>query len=178
MSVDRFCLGLRRSFGVGVRRVCWAAGLALSVAAVPAVARADENWEAAKAAFLTCLAQFPDVKAIHAKFKADGWRYEGNQSGLRIFTRNGFRAVAATQGTSQTASRCVVSSSRLTPDAVQGFAKTVLGQLEQARSLDLSDRGVQIAWEGRLRGKTLRLGVLPNAEFGVMRGAVVVLGEF
>jgi hypothetical protein len=32
--------------------------------------------------------------------------------------------------------------------------------------------------EGRLRGVTLKLGVVPNANFGLMRGAVVVLGEF
>lgn len=157
------------------------AGLALLIALIGAQtgpARADENWEAAKTAFEACVAHFPDVKTIHAKFKADGWRYEGTEAGLRIFTRNGYRAVAATQGNSQIATRCAVSASKLKPEPAIAFAEGVARQLNGVKPLDLSDLGIDKAWEGELRGKSLRLGVVPLAEFGVMRGATVVLGEF
>lgn len=153
--------------------------LAVVVALVaPAgIAHADENWTAAKAAFEVCVARFPDVGSIHEALAADGWRYEGNEQGMRIHTRNGFRAVAATQGSRQTASRCLVSSSRLTEAAATAFAAEIANRLDGAARIDLSARGVPAAWEGKLRGKTLRLGVVPDGNFGVMRGAVVVLGE-
>lgn len=161
-----------------LRAVAGMAAVVALVAVQAGSARADENWEAAKSAFGACMAHFPDVKAIQAQLKADGWRYEGNEQGLRIFSRNGFRAIAATQGNSQIATRCVVAASRLKPEPAIAFARTVAGELSGVKPIDLSDRGVPAAWEGSLRGKVLRLGVVPQAEFGLMRGATVVLGEF
>jgi hypothetical protein len=149
----------------------------IALVAPAGIAHADENWTAAKAAFEVCLARFPDVGVIHDMLAADGWRYEGNEQGMRIHTRNGFRAVAATQGSRQTASRCLVSSSRLTEAAATAFAAEIAKRLDGAKPIDLSARGVPAAWEGQLRGKTLRLGVVPNGNFGLMRGAVIVLGE-
>ncbi len=168
--------GLRKRVLAGIAACRLAVVIAL-VAPV-GIAHADENWTAAKAAFEICIARFPDVRAIHDALSADGWRYEGNEQGLRIFTRNGFRAVAATQGSRQTASRCVVSSTRLTEAAATAFAAEVATRLDGVKRIDLSSRGVPTAWEGGLRGTTLRLGVVPDANFGVMRGAVVALGEF
>lgn len=149
----------------------------IALVAPAGLAHADENWTAAKAAFEVCVARFPDVGAIHDRLVDDGWRYEGNEQGMRIHTRNGFRAVAATQGSRQTASRCLVSSSRLTEAAATAFAAEIATRLDGAKPIDLSARGVPAAWEGQLRGKTLRLGVVPNGDFGLMRGAVIVLGE-
>ena len=150
------------------------AGLALQAGPV----RADENWDAAKSAFAACVALFPDVKAIHERLKADGWRYEGNESGLKIFSRNGYRAIAATQGSSQIATRCVVAASRLKPEPAIDHARVVAKELSAAKLIDLTARGVPVAWEGRLRGVKLRPGGVPQAEFGLMRGATLVLGEF
>lgn len=176
ITQQRGLSGLWRRLLAGCRagRLAVVIGLAAPVG----IAHADENWTAAQAAFEVCLARFPDVGAIHETLAQDGWRYEGNEQGLRIHTRNGFRAVAATQGNRQTASRCAVSSSRLTEAAATGFATEIATRLEGAKRIDLSSRGVPVAWEGRLRGKTLRLGVVPNGNFRVMRGAVVVLGVF
>ena len=167
---------------VAMRRVLRpVAGIAAVIAllAVQAgAARADENWEAAKSAFAACMAHFPDVKAIQTQLKADGWRYEGSEQGLRIFSRNGYRAIAATQGSSQIATRCVVAASRLKPEPAIDHARVVANELSGAKPIDLSDRGVPVAWEGTMRGVKLRLGVLPQAEFGLMRGATLVLGVF
>jgi len=160
-----------------VRGGCFGVSVALAMALAPADARADENWEAAKSAFLVCLEQFPDAKAIHSTLKAEGWRYEGNESGLRIFSRNGYRAIATTQGNSQIAARCVVSSSRLTPEAALAFAEGISKRMEGGKPIDLADRGMIAGWEGSVRGRVLRMAVDPKAEFGVMRGAMVILGE-
>lgn len=170
MSFARVRRGVLRSLG-GVLLV------ALGAATMPGAARADKNWDDAQDAFAICVDNFPRTQDIHAALAAAGWRYDGNVEGLKIFTRNGFRAIAATQGNSQMASRCVVSSSRLSPEAAGAFARQIAAKLDKARQIDLSDRGASVAWEGVLRGKTLRLGVVPDGEFGVMRGAIVVLGE-
>lgn len=176
MTLRRIVSGLWKRVVAGIV-ACRLAVLIVLV--TPAgIAHADENWTAAKAAFEVCLARFPDVGAIHETLAADGWRYEGNQDELRIHTINGYRAVAATQGSRQTASRCAVSSSRLTAAAATAFATEIATRLEGVKQIDLTARGVPAAWEGQLRGKTLRLGVVPNANFGLMRGAVVMLGEF
>jgi hypothetical protein len=176
MRLRRGLSGLRKRLlaGIGATRLA----VVIALAAPAGLAHADENWTAARAAFEVCFANFPDVGTIHDTLAADGWRYEGNENGLRVHTRNGFRAVAATQGSRQTASRCAVSSSRLTEAAATAFATEIAARLEGVKQIDLSSRGVPAAWEGQLRGKTLRLGVVPNANFGLMRGAVVMLGEF
>lgn len=150
--------------------------LSLLAAAIPA--HADENWEDAKAAFEICYENFPNTRAIHDGLKAVGWRYEGNEGGFKIFTRNGFRAVAATQASAQEASLCFVSSSRLPGDTAVAYAKKVIGRLDGAKPADPATHSALIAYEGTLRGIDLRVGAVENLNFGEMRGAAVILGDF
>lgn len=151
---------------------------ALGCVMAPRVAKADENWVSAQKAFEICLRLFPDVNAIQKALKDDGWRYEGSKNSLKIHSKNGYRAVAATQDSRQNAGRCFVSSSGLSPDEAMTFATDIADQLENSQTVDLTQRGVVLAWEGTLRGQKLRLGVLAKLELGVMRGAGIVLGEF
>lgn len=151
-------------------------GLVASFAAHPA--KADENFQAAQVAFDTCVRLFPDVKAIRKEMKAAGWRLEGDHGTMRIYTINSFRAVAATQSADYEPARCVVSSSKLSAEAAVKYATKVAGSLKNAEPIDLSARGIAAAWEVTIRGKRVKMGVIPKAEFGVMRGAVIALGEF
>lgn len=141
-------------------------------------ARADENWEDAKAAFEICYENFPNTRAIHDGLKAAGWRYEGNEGGFKVFTRNGFRAIAATQASAQEASLCFVSSSRLPGQTAVAFAKEVIGRLDGATPADPATHSALIAYDGTLRGIDLRVGAVENLNFGEMRGAAVILGDF
>lgn len=120
--------------------------------------------------------EFSRTQDIHAALAAAGWRYDGNAEGLKIYTRIGFRAIAAPQGSSQMVSRCVVSSSRLSLDGAGGGCPADRGQAGRGAPDRPVGQGAGVAWEGVLRGKTLRLGVVPDGEFGGMRGAIVVLG--
>ncbi len=151
-------------------------GLTASVAGQPA--KADENWTAAQAAFNTCLGLFPDVRAIRKEMKAAGWRFEGDHGQLRIYSLNSFRALAATQSADYEAARCFVSSSKLSAEDAVKYATKIAKSFKNAKPIDLSARGVPAAWEVTIRGQKVKLGVIAKAEFGVMRGAGVALGEF
>ena len=149
-----------------------------SLLSAPGSARADENWDAAQSAFGVCLQLAPDVGSIRKEFKKQGWRLEGDANNLRVYTKNGYRAVAATQSSSGIDSRCAVSSSKLPPETAIKFASAMSKKLKGAKPIDLTAKGMSAAWEGTLRGKSMRIGVFPNGNFGVMRGAIIMLGEF
>lgn len=158
-----------------LRAIALMLGLALGFGSTGA-ARADENWDAAQAAFETCLTLFPQTRAIGKALAEQGWRYEGNDSGLRIYSRNGYRAVAAIEGSSQLATRCAVSSSRLAEPAAAAFATATAARLGQNQP-NPEKSGALVTYDLQIRGTNLRIMALPTAQFGIMRGAIVAMGE-
>jgi hypothetical protein len=152
--------------------------LSFALFAAAPMAKADENWDAAKRAFEICFENFPDTRTIHDTLKAEGWRYEGNLQGFKLFSRNGYRAVAATQASTQQPPLCMVSSSRLTGDAALAYAETFVKKLEDAKPADPATHSAMMAYDGRLRGIDLRLGAVEKVDFGEMRGAAILIGNF
>ena len=135
--------------------------------------QADPNWDAAKTGFEICLNTFPEGSRANAAFKAAGWRYEGVEAGMHIFTRNGFRSVAATNAGKSSTPRCFVSASKMPVSFANEILKIGLKSLKNAKQTANSSSGVVARWEGTANGTKTVLGVLDQIDFGVMRGAAV-----
>ncbi|MGO4915452.1 hypothetical protein [Pseudogemmobacter sp. W21_MBD1_M6] len=136
-------------------------------------AQADENWDAAKEALAICAKTFPNGTKSKDALKAAGWKYRGVESGMHIYTRNGFRAVAATNAGKSSGPRCFASASKMPVSLATEIAKTTLKDMKNAKELDKKASGGVARWEGQINGVDTILGVLDTVEFGVMRGAGV-----
>jgi hypothetical protein len=143
------------------------------VAFAPNAQAQDANWEAAGEALEVCARIYPDTAAAWPLLGEMGWRNEGTDEGMRIFSRNGYRAVVAINAGTSRAPMCMVSASRMTPEYALSLATAIAPSMKDATRTDEGRSNLVARWQGTMKGQPTVLGVVKHVEFEVMRGAAV-----
>jgi hypothetical protein len=138
-------------------------------------AAADENTTAARDFMILCAKRLPETRQTVQVLKDQGWRYESTDGTYHFYSENGRRVIAATSVTSSPDQGCLASVSKLKKAGAVALAKVVAQELGLAEANKGLPADVYGAWSGRLNGTQVVLVALPPADFGVMRGAALVL---
>ena len=133
----------------------------------------DANWEAAQEALDVCARIYPDTAAAWPILGEMGWRNEGTEEGMRIFSKNGYRAVVAINAGKSRAPLCMISASRMTPEYALSLATAIAPAMRDAKRTEEGREKLVARWQGTMHGQPTVLGVVKHVEFGVMRGAAV-----
>ena len=139
----------------------------------PASHAQDANWLAARDALAVCARVYPDTSSAWPILSEMGWRNEGTEGGMRIFSINGYRAAVGINAGISRAPMCLVSASRMTPDYALSLAQEVLPRLKDAKRDDSAPRNLVARWSGTMQGQLTVLAVIKHIDLDLMRGAAV-----
>lgn len=121
-----------------------------------------------------CFNLMPDSRATKDELKAQGFRYEGADDRYHYYSLNGRRIIIGTTVTHERRQGCLVSVSKMTPQEASSIAAPMV-EKARGRPLQPQNRNVSGAWVGTLNGRGVAIASLKELDFGLMRGAAVII---
>lgn len=146
--------------------------LPLGASAADLTARALEG-------FSTCVSRFPESRETVGVLKSQGWRYEGLAGKFHLYSDEGRRVIAAATVTSARQKGCAVAVSKMTAEQAVAVAQAFLQGQKAERLADPkeADEDAVAAWTLKVNGHNVGLAAMQSEDFGIMRGAGLILVE-
>lgn len=145
------------------------AGLALPVLA-------QSPTDLAVQAMQTCAEGQPDNRKVAQALSDSGWRYEGTFENVRIYARDGYRAVVGLPVSFDPRNVCVVYVSRLTQPGAGKLARAVASSFGRYEEVgEIPGVGAGSAYAFGVRGRIMVVAPVEYRNFRIMRGAGIAL---